>query len=213
MDYNELLENNEKLIWSIASRFYDVPKEDLFQAGAVGLLKAANNYDSSSNTKFSTYAYEYIFGEMYSLVQNKNIKVSKDILNLYKKIESARYEVAQLINRVPTNLELSEYLGLDLFDVEIAIASAQEIMSLDEVNDDNKSEYDYLKAANEDIDNKILLEESLEKLSMDEKNIIMSRYYEDLTQSEVARKLKMSQVKVSRYEKKGIDKMREYISL
>lgn len=201
------------MIWKIASHFYGVDKDDLFQAGVVGLLKALQNYKSNGNTKFSTYAHDYIFGEMYILANNKNIKVSKDILKLYKKIESTRYMLAQKINKIPSNLELSEFLGLPLEDITMAINGAKVIMSLDSKEDDEKSIYDTIKSKDEDLDTKILLNDSMETLDEDEKNIIKSRYFEDLTQSEVARKLNMTQVMVSRYEKKGINKMRDYLTM
>lgn len=201
------------MIWKIASHFYGVDKDDLFQAGVVGLLKALQNYKSNGNTKFSTYAHDYIFGEMYILANNKNIKVSKDILKLYKKIESTRYMLAQKINKIPSNLELSEFLGLPLEDITMAINGAKVIMSLDSKEDDEKSIYDTIKSKEEDLDTKILLNDSMEVLDEDEKNIIKSRYFEDLTQSEVARKLNMTQVMVSRYEKKGINKMRDYLTM
>lgn len=213
MNYDLVVKDNEKMIWKIASHFYGVDKDDLFQAGVVGLLKALQNYKSNGNTKFSTYAHDYIFGEMYILANNKNIKVSKDILKLYKKIESTRYMLAQKINKIPSNLELSEFLGLPLEDITMAINGAKVIMSLDSKEDDEKSIYDTIKSKDEDLDTKILLNDSMEVLDEDEKNIIKSRYFEDLTQSEVARKLNMTQVMVSRYEKKGINKMRDYLTM
>lgn len=213
MNYEKVVKDNEKMIWKIASHFYDVDKDDLFQAGIVGLLKALQNYKSNGITKFSTYAHDYIFGEMYLLANNKNIKISKDILKLYKKIESTRYILAQKLNKIPSNLELSEFLGMPLEDINMAINSANIIMSLDSKEDDEKSLYESIRAKEEDLDTKILLNDSMEVLNEEEKDIIKSRYFEDLTQSEVARKLNMTQVMVSRYEKKGINKMREYLTM
>lgn len=201
------------MIWKLASHFYGVDKNDLYQAGVVGLLKALKKYKNNGITKFSTYAHDYIFGEMYLLASNKNIKISKDILKLYKKIEQTRYFLAQKINKIPSNLELSEYLGLSLDEVEMACNSASIIMSLDSKEDDERSVYETISAKTEDLDTKILLYESFAVLNEDEKDIIRSRYYEDLTQQEVARKLNMTQVMVSRYEKKGINKMREYLTM
>ncbi len=213
MNYEKVVKDNEKMIWKIASHFYGVDKDDLFQAGIVGLLKALQNYKSNGITKFSTYAHDYIFGEMYLLANNKNIKISKDILKLYKKIESTRYILAQKLNKIPSNLELSEFLSISLEDINMAINSANIIMSLDSKEDDEKSLYESIRAKEEDLDTKILLNDSMEVLNEEEKDIIKSRYFEDLTQSEVARKLNMTQVMVSRYEKKGINKMREYLTM
>lgn len=213
MEYDRILVEHEKMIWKIASHFYNVDKNDLYQAGVVGLLKAVKNYKSNSNTKFSTYAHDYIFGEMYLLASNKDIKISKDILKLYKKIEETRYHLAQKIAKIPSNLELAEFLGLSLDDVNLACRSANIILSLDADDAETRSAYEMISAKQEDIDTKILVDDSFAVLNDDEKNIIKSRYYEDLTQQEVAKKLNMTQVMVSRYEKKGIDKMRQYLTL
>jgi len=213
VNYEQVVRDNEKMIWKIASHFYGIDKEDLFQAGIVGLLKALKKYKSNGITKFSTYAHDYIFGEMYLLASNKNIKISKDILKLYKKIESTRYILAQKLNKVPSNLELSEFLGLPLDDIDMACSSANIIMSLDSKEDEDRSLYESISDKVEDVDTKILLSDSMAVLNEDEKDIIRKRYYEDLTQSEVAKKLNMTQVMVSRYEKKGIDKMRNYLTI
>ena len=149
---------------------------------------------------------------MYVLANNKNIKISRDILNLYKKIESTRYILAQKLNKIPSNLELSEFLGLPLDDINMALNSANIIMSLDSKIDDEKSIYESI-GTKEDFDTKILINDSLAVLNDSERNIIRSRYFDDLTQSEVAKKLNMTQVMVSRYEKKGINKMREYLTM
>lgn len=213
MNYEKVVKDNEKMIWKIASHFYGVDKDDLFQAGIVGLLKALKNYKNNGVTKFSSYAHDYIFGEMYMLASNKNIKVSKDILKLYKKIENTRYILAQKLNKIPSNLELAEFLGLSLDDVNMAVNSATIVMSLDSKEDDEKSIYECVSAKEEDLDTRILLNDSFAVLNESEKDIIKSRYFEDLTQSEVAKKLNMTQVMVSRYEKKGINKMREYLTM
>lgn len=213
MNYDNILKDNDKLIWKIASRFYNVDKNDLYQAGVVGLLKALKNYKENGITKFSTYAHDYIFGEMYLLASNKEIKVSKDILKLYKKIEETRYVLAQKLAKIPSNLELAEFLGLSLEDIDMACMSASTIMSLDSDDKDERTAYELIGAKEEDIDTKILVDDSFAVLNDDEKNIIRSRYYEDLTQQEVAKRLNMTQVMVSRYEKKGISKMRDYLTL
>lgn len=213
MNYEKILKDNEKMIWKIAGHFYGVDKNDLYQAGVVGLLKALKKYKNNGITKFSTYAHDYIFGEMYTLASNKEIKVSKDILRLYKKIEETRYVLAQKLAKVPSNLELAEFLGLSLDDVNMACMSANAIISLDADNEDARNAYECISSKEEDVDTKILVDDSFAVLNDDEKNIIKSRYYENLTQQEVAKKLNMTQVMVSRYEKKGISKMRDYLTL
>ena len=213
MNYEKILKDNEKMIWKLASHFYGVDKNDLYQAGVVGLLKALKKYKKNSMTKFSTYAHDYIFGEMYLLASNRDLKISKDILRLYKKIEETRYILAQKLSKIPSNLELAEFLGLSLDDIEIACMSANVVLSLDVDTDDSRNAYECIAAAKEDIDTKIMVDDSFAVLDDDERNIIRSRYYEDLTQQEVAKKLNMTQVMVSRYEKRGISKMRDYLTL
>ena len=213
MNDDTLIRENENFIWKIANRFYGVEKSDLFQAGVVGLLKARQKYNINSGTKFSTYAFDYIFGEMFLLASNRNIKIGKDILKLYKKIEEARFSIAQKIGKVPSNLEISEFLGLDLESVNLACASANTILSLDANTDEARNAYECIPSSSEDVDAKILLDDSFTVLNDAERDIIKSRYFEDLTQQEVARKLNMTQVMVSRYEKKGISKMRDYLTL
>lgn len=193
--------------------FYGVDRNDLYQAGVVGLINALKKYKKNGKTKFSTYAYDYIYGEMYLLASNKNIKISKDILNLYKKVEQARYLIAQQINKIPSNLELSEYLGISIENIEMACNSANAIMSFDNNIDDDRNLYDKVSIEPVDIDTKILIKDGMAILNKEEKDIIKSRYFEDLTQCEVAKKLNMTQVMVSRYEKKSINKMRKYLTM
>ncbi len=212
MEYEKVLKNQEKMIWKMANHFYGVDKNDLYQAGVVGLLKALKKYKPESDAKFSSYAHDYIFGEMYMLACNRNLKVSKDLLQLYKKIETARYTLAQSLGKLPSNLELSEVLGLSKDDIDMACMSASLVMSLDSPKEEDRSIYESI-GKSMDLDTKILVDNSFEVLSNEERNIIKSRYYEDLTQSEVAKKLNMTQVMVSRYEKRSLEKMRKYLSV
>lgn len=213
MNKEKILKDNERMIWKITNYFYGVDKNDLFQAGVVGLFKALENYRKNGTTKFSTYAHDYIYGEMFLLANNQNIKISKDILKLYKKIEQTRFMLAQKYERVPNNYELAEFLEMPLEQIEMALMSAYKVMSLDNASEDERSAYECISGEYEDIDTKILIDDSFSVLNNDEKAIIKSRYFEDLTQQEVARKLNMTQVMVSRYEKKSINKMRDYLTL
>ena len=113
MTTNELIDTHMGLIKKIANKFYNASREDLIQVGVIGLLKAYQNF-KAGEAKFSTYAYPYIFGEMYQLVNtNKNIKVSKDMLKLYKLVEKTRYELAKRLRYVPTDREVANFLELD----------------------------------------------------------------------------------------------------
>lgn len=215
MTINDVVNANKGLIYKIAGQFYNVDRDDLFQAGVLGIMKAYKNYKKNGTTKFSTYAYEFIFGEMYALSHSQNhIKISRDLLRLYKSIEMNRYALAQKLNRIPSNEELAIYLEKDLSVIEQAIEAASVVMSLDyKSGDDERSIYETIPSVDAvSLDDKIAIQEGLDTLNDAEKQILEYRYFEDLTQSEVARKLNLTQVMVSRYEKKGINKMRDYYS-
>lgn len=212
MTKEEIINQNAGLIYDISKKFYGYPKEDLFQAGVLGLLKAYKQYDESFNAKFTSFAYKYIYGEMYLLVNNRPLKINKDILKLYKLIEQTRLSLTQNSGIVPSYEDVANFLEIDKEKIYEAVMAGQSIMSLD--SDENISLYDTIKSEEKvSIDDKILIDESMEMLSEDERNIIKSRYFEDLTQCEVARKLSMTQVMVSRYEKKGLDKMQKFLTL
>lgn len=209
MNTNELIESHMGLIKNIASKFYVPDKQDLIQVGVIGLLKAYQNFKDTHNAKFSTYAYPYIFGEMYNFANgNKNIKISKDILKIYKLVEKTRYDLAQRQGYLPTYEEVALFLELDINIVSEAVVSAQAMISLDdEASELNLHEVIPDKKTNT-VDLKIDLDDSFKVLNLEEQEIIRARYYDDLTQSEVARKLNMTQVMVSRYEKKSLEKLR-----
>lgn len=213
-DY-DIVQANAGLIYDIMNkRFYGVEREDLFQAGAVGVLKAYKNYKKNGMTKFSTYAYMSIFGEMYLYATQKQIKVSKDYLRLSRSFESYRYSLAQKRGYIPNNEELAKELGVDVRTIEEAIlASTITIGSLDKGTEDDRSIHETIPSEERvSWDDKLALYEGLEMLSDVERKIIESRYFEDMTQSEVARKLNLTQVMVSRYEKKSLDKMQAFMS-
>lgn len=133
MTTNELIEVHMGLIKKIANKFYNCSKEDLIQVGVIGLLKAYQNFKDHGEAKFSTYAYPYIFGEMYQLVNsNRDIKISKDMFKLYKLVEKTRYELAQRLHYVPTDLEVAQFLELDYNLVREAILCSQAMISLDD---------------------------------------------------------------------------------
>ncbi len=205
--------DNVNMVYKLASKFYGVERDDLIQAGLLGLRKAYINYDSSYQAKFSTYAHDYIYGEMYQLASKKMIKVNKDTLKIYKYIEKTRYEQAQLLGRIPNNYELSNIINMPVETIDFACNSAIEILSLDNDNEYERSLHERIKTDEKvDIIDSCTLKDGLNKLPIDEKNIIESRYFEDKTQSEIANELRMTQVMVSRLEKKGIQRMREYMT-
>ena len=203
------------LIKHIAKGFYQVPYEDLLQAGAVGLLKAYKNYRSNGTTKFSSYAYEYIFGEMYDLVnKNREIKVSKDVLKLAKKISLAQSNLSLKLNRTPTYEEIAKFLNIDLYSISEAICLTKSLIYMDSNKDEERSLYETIpNKENVSLDDKIMLKESLNTLPMEERQIIKYRYFDDYTQMEVAKQMGLTQVMVSRKEKKSLARIKNYYTI
>jgi len=213
MELEQIITLNEKLIYKIASKFFDVPKEDLYQAGVIGIIKAYKNYKQDSTTKFSTYAYNYIYGEMYELANNlRSIKLSKDVLKIYKQIEKTKYLLAQQLNRIPSIQEISSYLQIDELLINQIINSTNQIMSLDE--DEKRPLYETVSTETKIPQSQIIdIKDSINTLDDCEKEIIKHRYFKDYTQSETATILGISQVTVSRHEKKSLTKMYNYLNI
>lgn len=207
-----IINSSAGLIWKIAKQFYNVDKNDLYQAGVLGVIKAYNHYQNERDVKFSTFAYKYIYGEMYLLANNREIKITKDILKLLKMIERGKMKLSQEIMREPTNKELALYLEIEEEKLNQVLMYASKTVSLDEDCDEARNLHEVVSLDESvPLDDKMLLNESINNLNKLEKDIIKSRYYEDLTQSETAKKLGITQVMVSRYEQKSLVKMREFM--
>ena len=198
---DELLEY-DGLIYSIISKYpkkYD--REDLYQVSMIGLIDALKHYDNNYNTKFSTFAYYYIVGEVNKYIrENSSLKVSKNLVDLKNKIIKTKEIISQKLGREATNLELSLYLEMDENLVNEAL-SFDDVTSIDDSQIEISS-YDNTSAEILDLKNE------LDELSEKEKRIIYSRYYEGLTQSETSKMLGISQVKVSREENKILKKLK-----
>ena len=179
----KIIMENERLIYSIASYFrgYD-NKEDLFQVGCIGLIKAYNNYDSNMNVKFTTYAYPYILGEMRKLVrEDKSMKISRDISKINLQIEKAYVLLTQKMGKEPTVSEIASFLEVPISLVVDALNSSK-VSSLDDIIYDNLTVFDVISDTNTDMDTLIALKSSLDELTSEEKEIINLRYINDLTQ-------------------------------
>lgn len=214
-DLEKLIKDNQNLIYSITHNFNGYPnKDDLFQAGVLGLIDAYNHFNPNLGVKFTTYAYSYIVGEMYKQVRkDRGIKVSRTISKLNLMIEKASILLSQQLMREPTITELSNFLEVSEYELYEAISSNNSIRSIDEsINDDEKelTLHDVISDHVEsNIDDLILLRQALENLDDFEKNIILNRYMKDLTQTETSKILGMSQVQVSRKEQKILMKLRD----
>ena len=209
----------EKLVNKIAYMYSNFSNfEDLHQQGMIGLLKALNNYKSDGNTKFSSYAYIWIKGEILEYLRlDKNIKISKELMNLSKEITICSETLRNRFNREPTIEEIAFYLEKDINDISEAILSREIVLSCDYSlnNDENKDVnlYDtvpyYQMEFNEDY---LDLHNEIDKLTNEEKEIISMRYFNDMTQSEVSKKLGTNQVNISRKEEKILSKLNKSLT-
>ena len=201
---NVILMKYDKLIDAISKKFYGESSEDLKQAGYVGLMKAYRNYNKNSNTKFSTYAYNYIFGEMYeTTLKSRQIYLSREALKLYKKLNKVRELLTQKYGRNVSYNEVCDHLNIDKAKVRDILLTYQEPAIVEEID---------IGSSGIDLDTKMLIRDSIGTLSDEERSIIEKRYFDDYTQVETAKVLGLSQVKVSRLEKSGREKIKSYIN-
>lgn len=216
---DEIIKQNSNLVYGICSKYGNyMDKEDLHQVGMMGLIKAYNNYDQSKNTKFSTYAFPYVVGEVSKYVrENKAIKVSKDLIRLGRKINEYIDKHFEVRGYKPSITDISKILEIREEKVISALDAYQMITkSLDEeVNDDGKviTLLD-LTPTKQVISNEQMLDlkEAFKCLDKQEQELLINRYYKDLTQGEVAQILGVNQVYVSRLEKKALSKMKNSMS-
>ena len=200
------------LIKHIAQNFYHTSFEDLLQAGAMGILKAYKKYRQNGTTKFSTYAYDYIFGEMYDFVmKDRKIKVNKETLKLAKQIELTKNALSLKMNRLPTYEEIASFLHLSPIMIREALLATTETISFDDKKDEARDLYEIiLQEERLSLDDKITLEDSINTLPQSSQKIIRYRYFKDLSQSETAKRMGMTQVMVSRYEKKSLEQLKRF---
>ena len=203
---DNLVTEYDWLIRSVAKRFYNVEWEDLYQAGCLGLIKAYNNY-SDPNVVFASYAKNYVFGEMYELsLKCRNIKLNKNYLKIYKMVNQTKSHLTQTLGREATLDDISAYLDIDLSEITYVVTIMEDMFSLDD-------EYANIQiGASLNLDEQILIRDSIDSLDPLSSAVINYRLNYDLTQAETAKILGISQVKVSRIESKGKDKILEYIA-
>ena len=218
----KIVSDNTGLVWSIARRFtnrgYDL--EELYQIGCIGLLKACDRFESRYGVQFSTYAVPLISGEIKRFLRdNGAIKVSRILKQNGYQISKAKEALLHKYGREATLDELAEYTGICVEDIVMATEANREVESIqqticgkdgtqvslvDRLVDEAESE-----VAAENIMNRILIGQAMEKLDEQEQELIRLRFFEDKTQTEVARVLGISQVQVSRLEKKILIRMRQ----
>ncbi|MFR3727963.1 RNA polymerase sporulation sigma factor SigF [Lacrimispora sp.] len=216
---DQLVTDNFGLIWSIVRRFTGrgYEPEDLFQIGSIGLMKAIDKFDLSYDVKFSTYAVPMITGEIKRFLRDDGmIKVSRSIKEMALKVKRVREELVFRFGREPTVEEIAGEIGASKEEVAASMEAGAEVESLYRSvnkNDENSilliDKIEEESSAQEELLNRMVLRDLLTELSDKDREIIIRRYYYNETQSQIALKLGISQVQVSRLEKKILKQMRE----
>lgn len=213
----QLLTENSGLIWSVAKRFIGrgTDTEDLYQLGCLGFLKAVDGFDLAYGTQFSTYAVPKISGEIRRFLRDDGaVKVSRSIKEQAATIKTTRSQLTAALGREPTVYEISQQTGFSPEEIalaETATAATESIQretgedgfSLENVLTDTESE--------EKLVEKISLRQAIERLPEQEKMVVMLRYFHGLTQERVARVINVSQVQVSRIEKKALGNLKKLL--
>lgn len=215
------IKGNLRLVLSVIKRFSNSSEnvDDLFQIGCVGLIKAIDNFDTTLNVKFSTYAVPMILGEIRRYLRDNNsIRVSRSLRDTAYKAIYARENYVKQHQKEPTITEIAEEIGMEKEDIVYALDAIQSPVSLyepvyteggdtlyvmDQISDKKNKEDNWI----EDLS----LKEALKRLDDREKNIIEMRFYEGRTQMEVAQEIGISQAQVSRLEKHALKAMRTYL--
>ena len=212
-----IIRENTGLVKSIAKRFFNrgYDAEDIIQLGMMGLVKAIEKFDFTYEVKFSTYAVPVITGEIKSFLRDDGmIKVSRSTKELYISIKNFMCEFEEKNGRQPFVSETAENLGVSAEDVVYAISSAQTVCSLDDNKDDESYSpgeriEDSSALSEENITDKLLVNELISSLKARDRQIIVMRYFMGMTQSEISKKLSLSQVQISRLERKILTAMKE----
>ncbi len=209
-------EENLGLVHLCANRFRNrgIEYEELYSAGCIGLLKAIKVFDDTRGVKFSTYAVPVILGEIKRLFRDGGtVRVSRSIKELYMRATKERENYINTHGKEPTIQELANILQVDEYSVSLALSSSLPPVSLTDTDEDGGGQLDVpTEAPDTQIGNSIAIHQLLNTLEERDRNMIVFRYYDNLTQSQTAEKLGMTQVQVSRREKKILAKMREELS-
>ena len=215
----QLVKENTGLVWCIVKRFYNrgAEAEDLFQIGNIGLLKAIDKFDLSYDVKFSTYAVPMISGEIKRFLRDDGmIKVSRSLKELAYKAYLCQEKLQEQWGRDPTITELAEQLGVEREELTMAMEASGDIESLHKPIYQKEGQeirlMDKLPQKEEGEDkilNHMLLKQLLEHLDKEERQLIFLRYFANQTQSQVGKEMGISQVQVSRLEKKILKNLGE----
>ena len=216
---DRVVTENMGLVWSIVRRFSNRGHEleDLFQIGSIGLIKAIDKFDDSYEVKFSTYAVPMIAGEIKRFLRDDGmIKVSRTLKETAGKVKITREILNNRLGREPTIDEIANELQIDVEDIVMALESNAEVESLYKTIYQGEGNAIYLidkleqsSDENEIMIDRLALKEILDSLDSKDRDLIELRYFYDKTQTDIAKKLGISQVQVSRLEKKILRQMKE----
>ncbi|NLZ46334.1 MAG: sigma-70 family RNA polymerase sigma factor [Clostridiales bacterium] len=216
LEPNEMVENNLGLVHLCANRFRGkgIEYDDLYSAGCIGLIKASKAFDVEIGFKFSTYAVPVILGEIKRLFRDGGaIKVSRSIKENSLKITRLRENFFVAEGREATLEELSEISGLSVEDIVEALNVSLPPISLTDSYEDNGSEFDIpTESPDEEITNTLSVKQLMNELEAKDRKLIYLRYFQNKTQVEVAKSLDMTQVQVSRREKKLLSIMKDSLN-
>lgn len=217
---DRLVSHNIRLVWSVVQRFLNrgYEAEDLFQIGSIGLLKAVDKFDLSYDVKFSTYAVPMIIGEIQRFLRDDGmVKVSRSLKELANKVRKTKDELSKRLDRLPTLHEIAQELGVEPEEIVFAQEANRAPTSIHETVYENDGDpITLMDQIADDTEktwfDKLTLRDAIQRLTEREQLIVYLRYFKDQTQSEVAERLGISQVQVSRLEKKIIARMKEDLS-
>lgn len=213
----KLVEDNSGLIWSVARHFFGrgVDPDDLFQIGCIGFLKAIQGFDLAYGTQFSTYAVPKISGEIRRFLRDDGtIKVSRGLKEQAQKIRSARTELEQQLGREPTLSELSAATGICPEDIAAAETATGPTQSLQQESGEEGFTLENILGdyGQEDrLIERFALDQAIKQLPQREQMVISLRFFHGLTQDRTSKAIGVSQVQVSRLEKRAIDSLREIL--
>ena len=205
-----IVTHNTRLVWSVVQRFLNrgYEADDLFQIGSIGLLKAVDKFDMTFDVKFSTYAVPMIIGEIQRFIRDDGtVKVSRSLKETGNKVRKAKDDLSKELGRLPTIKEIAEKIGISPEDVVFAQEASRAPASIHETVFENDGDpitlMDQISdESQEKWFDKLALHDAISALTERERLIVYLRYFKDHTQSEVAKRLGISQVQVSRLEKK-----------
>lgn len=208
---------NTPLIYSIIKRFHKQRgmNDDLFQIGCIGLMKALNNFDLSYGVKFSTYAVPIIMGEIKRFFRDDgSMRISRSLKEGYLTMNKAKEELIQKLGRDPTYSEIADHLHMDVSDVILAFEANQFVYSLDETIYQNDGSPIHLEdkvpeKKERDLVMELALQKEMKHLEVRDRLLLYYRYEKNMRQEDIAKKLGVSQVQVSRLEKKILAKLKE----